>query len=172
MMYSLTYLGHRVTLPWLDLRLNFDLDLWRSNYAWFDVPWRDKHDRVTIVVLSFKTKTLSSKNHFGQIWPLTSGDLNFDLSLKMTKVVSEWFFQSFRTTFSVLFYDASAGAEIDGGVFTVQTPPPPSGGGNWKIQRLIRARVKQRHVSDAESPQQSNGTISFPVSSCKINNSQ
>ena len=37
---------------------------------------------------------------------LTSGDLNFDLSLKMTEVGSECFFQSFRTPFSVLFYDA------------------------------------------------------------------
>ena len=99
----LTYLGHRVTLPWLDLMSNFDLDLSRSNYTWYDAPWRDKHDRVTIVVLSFKTKTLSSKNHFGQIWPfdLCTGDLNFDLSLKMIEVVSEWFFPSFRTPFSV-----------------------------------------------------------------------
>ena len=106
MMYNLTYLGHRVTLPWLGLSSNVDLDLSRSNYTWFDAPWRHKYDRVTIVVLSFKTKTLLSKNHFGQIWPLTSGDLNFDLSLKMTEVVSEWFLPSFRTPFSVLFYDA------------------------------------------------------------------
>ena len=69
MMYNLTYLGHWVTLPWLDLRSNFGLDLSRSDYTWFDAPWRDKHDRVTIVVLYFTTKTLSSKNHFGQIWP-------------------------------------------------------------------------------------------------------
>ena len=72
MMYNLAYLGRRVTLPFLDLRSNFDLDLSRSNYTWFDAPWRDKHDRVTIVVLSFKTKMLSSKNHFGQIWPFDS----------------------------------------------------------------------------------------------------
>ena len=37
---------------------------------------------------------------------LTSGDLNFDPRLKMSEVVSESFFPSFRTPFSVLFYDA------------------------------------------------------------------
>ena len=37
---------------------------------------------------------------------LTSGDLNFDLSLKMTEVVSECFLPCFRMPFSVLFYDA------------------------------------------------------------------
>ena len=37
---------------------------------------------------------------------LASGDLNFDLSLKMTEVVSKYFFSNFRTPFSVLLYDA------------------------------------------------------------------
>ena len=63
MMYNLTYVGHRVTLPWLDLRSNFDLELSRLNYALFDASWRGKHDRFTIIVLSFKTKTLSSKKN-------------------------------------------------------------------------------------------------------------
>ena len=106
MMYSLTYLSHRVTLPWLDLRSNFDLNLSRSHYTLFDVPWRDKHDRVTMVVLSFKIKTLSSKNHFGQFWPFDFWWPQFWPELKMTRVVSEWFLPSFRTPFSVLFYDA------------------------------------------------------------------
>ena len=92
-----TYLGHRVTLPWLDLRSNFDLDLWRSNYTWFDAPWRDKHDRVTTVVLSFKTKTLSSKNHFDLWWPQFWPELKNERSS---------FRMIFRTPFSVLFYDA------------------------------------------------------------------
>ena len=51
-MYNLTYLGHRVTLPWLDPRSNFDLDLSRSNDTWFDAPWRDKHDGIKISVCS------------------------------------------------------------------------------------------------------------------------
>ena len=29
---------HHVTLAWLDLRSNFDLDLWKSFYIWFDAP--------------------------------------------------------------------------------------------------------------------------------------
>ena len=68
MKYNLTCLGHRVTLPWLDLRSNFDLDHSRSNYTWFDAPWRDKHDGIKIVALPLKLKILSSKNRFGKIW--------------------------------------------------------------------------------------------------------
>ena len=102
MMYNLTYLGYRVTLPWLDLRPNFDLDLSRSNYTWFDAPLRDKHDRFTIVVLSFKIKTLSSKNHFGQIWPFDVWWPQFWPELKNDRSsFSMIFFQSFRTPFSV-----------------------------------------------------------------------
>ena len=37
---------------------------------------------------------------------LTPGDVNFDLSQKMTEMISKLFFASFRTPFSVLFYDA------------------------------------------------------------------
>ena len=106
MMYNLTYLGHRVTLPWLDLRSNFDLDLSRSNYTCFDAPWRDKHDGIYIVALPLKVKIISSKTRFENFEILTPGDLNFDLSQKMTEMISKWFLASFRTPFSVLFYDA------------------------------------------------------------------
>ena len=68
MMYNLTFLGHQVTLPWLDLRSNFDLDLSRSNHKWFDAPWRDKHDGIKIVALPLKLKNLSSKNRLGTFW--------------------------------------------------------------------------------------------------------
>ena len=134
MMYNLTYLGHRVTFPWLDLRSNFDLDLSRSNYTWFDAPWRDKHDGIKIVALPLKLKILSSKNRFGKFW-------NFD----------PWWPQfcpepkNDRNDFEMIFRELSnavfrfvlrcAGAEIDGGV---QIPPIRW----WKIQRPIRARVK------------------------------
>ena len=67
-MYNLTYLDHRVTLPWLDLRSNFDLDLSRSNYTWFDAPWRGKHDGIKIGALPLKLNILSSKNRFGKFW--------------------------------------------------------------------------------------------------------
>ena len=125
MMYNLTYLGHRVTLPWLDLRSNFDLDLWRSNYTWFDAPWRGKHDGIKIVALPLKLKILSSKNGFGKFW-------NFD----------PWWRQFWpepkndRNDFEMIFRELSnavfrfvlrcAGADIDGGVFK---HPPPAGRG-------------------------------------------
>ena len=80
MMYRLTYLGYRVTLPWHYLRSNFDLDLPRSNYKWFDAPWRDKHDGNKIVALPLILKILSSKNRFENFGILTPGDLNVDLS--------------------------------------------------------------------------------------------
>ena len=136
MMYNLTYLDHRVTLPWLDLRSNFDLNLSRSNYTWFDAPWRDKHDGINIVGLPLKLQILSSKNRSGKFW-------NFD----------PWWPQFWpepkndRNYFEIIFRELSnevfrfvlqcAGAEIDRG--GVQTPPSKW----WKIQRPIRARVKQ-----------------------------
>ena len=118
MMYNWTYLDHRVTLPWLDLRSDFDIDLWRSDYTWFDAPCRDKHNRSQslfhLLKQRHRRRTILVKFDL-----LTSGDLNFDLSLKMTQVVSECFFPSFRTPF-FRFVLRCAGAEIDGGV---QTPP-------------------------------------------------
>ena len=106
MMYNLTYLGHRVTLPWLDLRSNFDLDLLRSNYTWFDAPWRDKHDGIKIVALPLKWRIVSSKNRFGKFWNFGPWWRQFWPEPKMTEMASKWFFASFRTPFSVLFYDA------------------------------------------------------------------
>ena len=62
---DMTHFGHHVTLSWLDLRSNFDLDLAKSFHIWFDAPQRDKHDGIKIVALSLKLKILSSKNRFG-----------------------------------------------------------------------------------------------------------
>ena len=135
MMYNLTYLGHRITLPWLDLRSNFDLDLSRSNYTWFDAPWRDKHVGIKIVGLPLKLKILSSKNRFGkfwnfdpwwpQFWPEPKNDRNY-----FEMILRELSNAVFR------FVLRCAGAEIDGGG-GFQTAPSRS----WKIQRPIRARV-------------------------------
>ena len=138
MKYNWTYLGHRVTLPELDLRSNFDLDLSRSNYTWFDAPWRDKHDRVTTVALSFKTNTLSSKTHFGQIWPFDLWWPQFWPELKNDR-------SSFRIIFPELsnyvfcFVLRCAGAELDRGCSN--TPPPPSGGGKSRCP-LGRGLIK------------------------------
>ena len=35
---NMTHFGRHVTLAWLDLRSNFELDLWRSFHIWFDAP--------------------------------------------------------------------------------------------------------------------------------------
>ena len=35
---NMTHFGHHVTLAWLDLRSNFDPDLSKSFYIWFDAP--------------------------------------------------------------------------------------------------------------------------------------
>ena len=55
---------------------------------------------------------------------LTPGDLNFDLSQKMTNYFERIFRELSNAVFR--FVLRCAGAEIDGGV---QTPPPPAGGG-------------------------------------------
>ena len=132
----LTYLGHRVTLPWLDLRSNFDLDLSRSNYTWFDAPWQDKHDGIKIVALPLKLKILSSKNRFRKFWNFDPWWPQFWPEPKNDKNDFEMIFRE-RSNAVFRFVLRCAGAEIDGGV---QTPPPPIRW--WKIQRPIRARVK------------------------------
>ena len=99
-MYNLTYLGHRVTLPRLDLRSNFDLDLSWSNYTWVDAPWRDKHEGIKIVALPLKLKILSSKNRFGkffEFWPLVTPILIW------AKKWPKWFRNDFSRAFERRF---------------------------------------------------------------------
>ena len=123
MLYNLTYLGHRVALPWLDPRSNFDLDHSRSSYTWFDAPWLDKHDGIKIVALPLKLKILSSQNRFGkfwnfgpwwpQFWPESKNDRNdFEICCELSNAV-------------FCFVLRCAGAEIDGGCSNT----PPAGGG-------------------------------------------
>ena len=122
---NMTHFGHHVTLAWLDLRSNFDLDLSKSFYIWFDAPEQDKHYGIKFVALTLKLKILSSKNRFEKFW-------NFD----------PWWPQFWhepkndRNDFEIIFRELSnaafrfslrrPGAEIMGGV---QTPPPPPAGG-------------------------------------------
>jgi len=60
----------------LDLSSNFEIDLTRSPSMWFKAPWRDKHDVVKIIVLSFVNtkffrKTNSTQNCIFELrWPL------------------------------------------------------------------------------------------------------
>ena len=126
MMYNLTYLGHRVTLPWLDLRSNFDPDLSRSNYTWFDAPWRDKHDGIKIVALPLKLKILLSKNRFGKFWIFDPWWRQFWSEPKNDRNDFEMIFRELSNAV-FRFVLRCAGAEIDGGVF--KHPPPPAGRG-------------------------------------------
>ena len=71
---------------------------------------------------TFKNKDFIVEKTFWKILEfLTPGDLNFDLSQKMTEMISKWFFASFRML-PFGFSLRRPGAEIMGGV---QTPPPP-----------------------------------------------
>ena len=139
MMYNLTYLGHRVTLPtWPEVKF------WPWPYNDQIIHGSTRLDETNTMVsksllYSLKLKMLSSKNRFGKFW-------NFD----------PWWPQFWpepkndRNDFEMIFRELSnavfrfvlrcAGAEIDGG--GVQTPPPPSRW--WKIQRPSRARVNLR----------------------------
>ena len=58
---------------------------------------------------------------------LTPGDPNFNLSQKMTEMISKWFFASFRTLPFVFLYGDQESRSWGGG--GVQTPPPPPAGG-------------------------------------------
>ena len=55
---------------------------------------------------------------------MTSGDLNIDVSEKLTEVVSKWFLTSFRTFF-FRFSLRRTGAELDGGG-RLEAPPRPT----------------------------------------------
>ena len=130
----MTYLGHRVTLPWLDLRSNFDLDLSRSNYTCFDAPWRDKHDGINIVALPLKLQILSSKNRFGKFWNFDPWWPQFWLEPKNDRNDFEMIFLEISNA-AFRFAQRCAGAEIDGGVF--KHPPPSS---RWSKSRGTSGR--------------------------------
>ena len=126
---NMIHLGHHMTLAWLDLRSNFDLDFSKSFYIWFDAPWRDKHNGIRIVALPLKWKILSSKNlsdiflNFDPWWP----EFWPETKKNMTEIISMIFRELSNAAFR--FYLRRTGAEIMGG------------GGS--VQRPSRARVKR-----------------------------
>ena len=70
LIYNMTYLGHLLTLTYLDLNSNMILTFQgHFIYLCFDAPWRDKDYAAKIVVLSLKSKTLSSKTTLFRNWP-------------------------------------------------------------------------------------------------------
>ena len=138
---NMTHFGHQVTLAWLDLRSNFDLDLSKSFYIWFDAPKRDKHDGVKFVALPLKLKMWSSKNRFGKFWNFDPWGPQF---WHEQKKWPNWFRNAFSRSFErclSFFSTATRSRDHGGGAF--KRPPPPSR--RWKIQRPSRARVKSFH---------------------------
>ena len=77
----MTYLGHLVTLTYLDLRSNLNLTFQGYIIYVSTRPSRDKHDAAKIVVLEIKD-VIVENNIFFEFDLLTCGDLNFDLSKK------------------------------------------------------------------------------------------
>ena len=136
---NMTHFDHHVTLAWLDLRSNFDLDLWKSFYIWLDAPQRDKHDGIKFVALSVKLKILLSKNRFGKFWNFDPWRLQF---WPEPKKWPKWFRNDFSRAFErclSFFSTATRSRDHGGGAF--KRPPPPSR--RWKIQRPSRARVNK-----------------------------
>ena len=139
-MCNMTYFGHHVTLDWLDLRSNFNLDLSKSFYIWFDAPYRDKHDGIKFVALSLKLKILLSKNRFGkfwnfdpwrpQFWPEPKNDRNY------FEMIFYFFFgYALRCEFGYVNFEcclsffSTATRSRDHGGGRSNAPPPPAGGG-------------------------------------------
>ena len=84
-----------------------------------------EHDGVRIIALAFLVQKLLAKNHF-VIWPLmTSGDLNIDLSEKLTKNSFVMIFDELSNAFS-RYSLRRLGAELDGGGSLDAPPPRPT----------------------------------------------
>ena len=87
----------------LDLNSNFDLDLLRPRSMLSEAPRRKKHDGVIPDSLSLLVQKLFVKNDFHKKHDLTSGDLDIDLSEKMTEVNSFGILRS-RMPFTASLY--------------------------------------------------------------------
>ena len=76
----------------------------------------------------FKIKDFIVEKPFWKIFGiLTPGDPNFDLSQKMTEMISKWIFASFRTLPFVFLYGDQEPRSWGGGGRS--NAPPPAGGG-------------------------------------------
>ena len=126
---NMTNFDHHVTLAWLDLRSNFDLDLAKSFYIWLDAPQRDKHDGIKIVALPSKLKILSSKKSFWiffEFGPLEPSILTID------KKWPKWFGSDFSRALErcLSIFSTATRSRNHGGGRSNAPPPPPSR--RWK----------------------------------------
>ena len=85
LMCNITCLGQLGSSRDLDLKSNFLIDLSRSNYKWFDVPWQEKHNgaKKSPSYLSYGVNSYLRKTFFFEKkmrsflprWPLESKPL-------------------------------------------------------------------------------------------------
>ena len=64
MIWNMPYLAQHVTSRDLDLRSNFEIDLFRSTCTYFDAFRREEQDAAKIMSLAFLVKRLFAKNRF------------------------------------------------------------------------------------------------------------
>ena len=64
MICNMTYLVQHVTSLDLDLRSNFEIDVFRSTCRYFDAFRREEHDAAKILALAFLVQKLFAKNRF------------------------------------------------------------------------------------------------------------
>ena len=92
----------------------------------------------------WKQRRYRRKNILVKFDLLTSGGLKFDLSLKMTEVIWEWFFRAFERRFP--FCTTMRRSRDTRVVFKHPPPPPPSGGGKSRgpSGRRLKKKVRLR----------------------------
>ena len=122
---NMTHFGHHVTLAWLDLRSNFDLDLSKSFYIWIrrastrQTRWYQNRCSTfkikDFIVEKPVWKFLNFDPWRPQFWPETKNDRN-DFEMIFRELSNAAFRFSLRRP----------GAEIMG---RSNAPPPPAGGG-------------------------------------------
>ena len=100
MMYNLAYLGHRVTLPWLDLRSNFDLDLSKVKLYMVRRALTRQTRWYQHRCSTFKIKDFIVQKPFWKIlefWPLVTSILTW------AKKWPKWFRNDFSRAFERRF---------------------------------------------------------------------
>ena len=133
---NMTHFGHHVTLAWLDLRSNFDLDLSKIILYMVRRALTRQTRWYQIRCSIFKIKDFIVEKPFWKIlefWPLETPILTW------AKKWPKWFRNNFSRAFErcLLFFSTATRSRDHGGGRS--NAPPPSR--RWEIQRPSRARV-------------------------------
>ena len=123
---NMTHFGYHVTLAWLDLRSNFDLDLSKSFLYMARRALTRKTRWYQIRCSTFKIKDFIVEKPFWKIlefWPLVTSILTWD------KKWSKWFRNDFLRAFErcLSFFSTATRSRDHGEAF--KRPPPPAGVG-------------------------------------------